>query len=261
MDAIGILRFLPFFSDEELDALHSDDGDHGAAGDHVAVLAAGGPCFAVDVDGAGGVFVVDGLGDLGRVVQHAVGVGGNDGLIQHFVRQRARCDQRRDGDRQKDDDLQPEHRAELQREQRGHRARHEPDGDQSRRRRLGNAENDDGGDPYECHVASRTSFHAVGKRHQREQNDKDQRAADELVIGGKIAEKVNKGTLERLAGDGLLDLGLLRLDGRKLVSEERVERRVVAVADVEDLFDLRVAAAPFTYLKILASQSIFPTNL
>lgn len=83
----------------------------------------------------------------------------------------------------------------------------------------------------------------MGKRHQREQNDKNQRAADELVIGGKIAEKVNKGTLERLAGDGLLDLGLLRLDGRKLVSEERVERRVVAVADVEDLFDLRVAAA------------------
>ena len=82
----------------------------------------------------------------------------------------------------------------------------------------------------------------MGKRHQREQNDKDQRAADELVIGGKIAEKVNKGTLERLAGDGLLDLGLL-LNGRKLVSEERVERRVVAVADVEDLFDLRVAAA------------------
>lgn len=83
----------------------------------------------------------------------------------------------------------------------------------------------------------------MGKRHQREQNDKDQRAADELVVGGKIAEKVNKGTLERLAGDGLLDLGLLRLDGRKLVGEERVERRVVAVADVEDLFDLRVAAA------------------
>lgn len=90
----------------------------------------------------------------------------------------------------------------------------------------------------------------MGKRHQREQNDKDQRAADELVIGGKIAEKVNKGTLERLAGDGLLDLGLLRLDGRKLVSEERVERRVVAVADVEDLFDLRVAAAGFPKLRI-----------
>ena len=258
MDAIGILRFLPFFSDEELDALHSDDGDHGAAGDHVAVLAAGGPCFAVDVDGAGGVFVVDGFGDLGRVVQHAVGVGGNDGLIQHFVRQRARCDQRRDGDRQKDDDLQPEHRAELQREQRGDRACHEPDGDQPCRRRLGDAEDDDGSDPYECHVASRTSFHAVGKRHQREQNDKDQRAADELVIGGKIAEKVNKGTLERLAGDGLLDLGLFRLDGRKLVSEEHVERRVVAVADVEDLFDLRVAAAGITYTSAERSPVVLP---
>lgn len=85
----------------------------------------------------------------------------------------------------------------------------------------------------------------MGKRHQREQNDKDQRAADELVIGGKIAEKVNKGTLERLAGDGLLDLGLLRLDGRKLVSEERVERRVVAVADVKDLLDFGITAPIF----------------
>lgn len=85
----------------------------------------------------------------------------------------------------------------------------------------------------------------MGKRHQREQNDKDQRAADELVIGGKIAEKVNKGTLERLAGDGLLDLGLLRLDGRKLVGEERVERGVVAVADVKDLLNFGITAPRF----------------
>ena len=49
--------------------------------------------------------------------------------------------------------------------------------------------------------------------------------------------------------------------GFQISFDELVERNIKEGAEQEQTMDIGVALAPFTYLKILASQSIFPTNL
>lgn len=49
--------------------------------------------------------------------------------------------------------------------------------------------------------------------------------------------------------------------GFQISFDELVERNIEEGAEQEQAVDIGVALAPFTYLKILVSQSIFPTNL
>ena len=82
--------------------------------------------------------------------------------------------------------MQPQRRAQLRRHQRGHRAHDEPDRHQPRRHRLGNAEDDDGGDPDIGHHFICSSFqtaHTVDVCRTDHRDDGQQHDPDAFVVG------------------------------------------------------------------------------
>ena len=103
---------------------------------------------------SGGDGIVDGLGDTGRLTQHPVGVGGRLVPAEHPLHQRTGRRQRRNAHHKEQDDLHPQGRPQHRRQQTGHGAQHEPDGDQSHRHRFHDAKDHDGCDPNDDHSSS-----------------------------------------------------------------------------------------------------------
>lgn len=94
-----------------------------------------------------------------------------------------------------------------------------------------------------------------------ERGERHGRTADDLlVLYAEIAEaQLFRGSffgvaLNRRFGGILLGFGMLQ-------TEQLIDGNGVELREFDELAKLRLRGAPFTYLKILASQSIFPTNL
>ena len=92
--------------------------------------------------------------DTGRLAQHPVGVGGRLVPVEHPLHQRTGRRQRRNAHHEEQDDLHPQGRPQHRRQQTGHGAQHEPDGDQSHRHRFHDAKDHDGCDPNDDHSSS-----------------------------------------------------------------------------------------------------------
>ena len=94
-----------------------------------------------------------------------------------------------------------------------------------------------------------------------ERGERHGRTADDLlVLYAEIAEaQLFRGSffgvaLNRRFGGILLGFGMLQ-------TEQLVDGNGVELREFDELAKLRLRGAPFTYLKILVFQSIFPTNL
>lgn len=74
--------------------------------------------------------------------------------VEHLLHQRTGRRQRRNAHHEEQDDLHPQGRPQHRRQQTGHGAQHEPDGDQSHRHRFHDAKDHDGCDPNDDHSSS-----------------------------------------------------------------------------------------------------------
>ena len=74
--------------------------------------------------------------------------------MEHLLHQRTGRRQRRNAHHEEQDDLHPQGRPQHRRQQTGHGAQHEPDGDQSHRHRFHDAKDHDGCDPNDDHSSS-----------------------------------------------------------------------------------------------------------
>lgn len=98
-----------------------------------------------------------------------------------------------------------------------------------------------------------------GERHGRTADDLLVLRAEGAKVGfgcGSVFGRVLRCTLGGGSGRGavLLFFGMLQ-------TEQLVDGNGVELREFDELAKLRLRGAPFTYLKILVFQSIFPTNL
>ena len=100
-----------------------------------------------------------------------------------------------------------------------------------------------------------------------ERGERYSRAADDLLMlraeGAKIRLCRGRtfGSVLRCALGGGSGGGTVLLLFGVLKAQKRVDGDLIDLAQLDELWKLRLRRAPFTYLKILVFQSIFPTNL